>query len=71
MSTDVAQLLDKIKNMKEYVVIREMPEMFVFGGVVPFNMSVRGNQATFKVLAASLEDAEEKVDAYLSSNTHD
>ena len=69
MSTDVASLLNKIKNMKEYVVIREMPSAFVFNGTVPFNMSIRENQATFKVLAPSLEDASDRVDAYLASHT--
>lgn len=67
MSTNVAELLDRIKNMKEYVVIRPMPEHFTFNGAVPFNMIIRDNQCTFKVLAPSLEDATEKVDAYLAS----
>ena len=68
MSTDVVKLLNKIKNLKEFVVIRDMPESFVFTGTVPFDMKIVGNQGSFKVLASSLEEASEKVDAYLSSH---
>ena len=68
MSTDVLKLLNKIKNLQEFIVIRDMPESFVFTGTVPFDMKIVGNQGSFKVLASSLDEASEKVDAYLSSH---
>ena len=59
-------LIHRARNLKEYVVEREIPEDgILFDGAVPFDIRADGEKAWFKVYAMTVEDAEAQVDAWL------
>ena len=66
MSTDVKQLLNSISNMEYYEITVELYEPLEFKGVVPFDINIVGDMATFKVLASSHEEANQKIQNFLS-----
>lgn len=65
MSVDIKQLLDGIKQSIYFYVIIDMSEPIQFRGKVPFDIWIENNTATFKVLARTYEEAEQRVLSYL------
>ena len=65
MKVDVTKILDKIKNLEYYDVTIELYQPIPFNGVVPFDIKIKGDIATFKVLAEDYVQAEEKVMDFL------
>ena len=53
-------IMNRIKNLTEYEVQVHIPEDFEFNGVVPYDMSISGDTAWVKVIAATLEEAKLK-----------
>lgn len=62
--TDFESVMNRIKNLVEYEVQVTVPEDFQFEGVVPYDMSIAGNIAWVKVIAASIEEATMKANEY-------
>ena len=60
--TDV---MDKVKNLKEYQVTVSVPNGWYPYGIVPFDMHIADGSATMTVLAASQEDANDQVSKYM------
>ena len=60
---DVKSVIDRIKNLKEFEVIIDIPPEVMFdGSPMPFNLRVDRNQvASVRLLAETQEEAEEKV----------
>lgn len=65
MSTDIKDLLNSISKMEYYEITVELYEPLEFRGVIPFDMTIVGDIATFKVLASSYEEANHKVQTFL------
>jgi hypothetical protein len=65
MSNSVKDLLNSISKMEYHEITVELYEPLEFRGVVPFDMTIVGDIATFKVLASSFEDANDKVQTFL------
>jgi hypothetical protein len=57
-------VMNRIKNLTEYEVQITVPEDFQFEGPVPYDMSISGDTAWVKVVAASLEEATIKANEY-------
>lgn len=64
MSIRVDQLLERIKNLKEFKVTLEMPDDFAFTGVVPYDMRIEDRTITVTLLASNYQEAEDKVFEY-------
>jgi hypothetical protein len=60
-------VMNRIKNLTEYEVQVHIPDDFEFNGVVPYDMSISGDTAWVKVIAASMEEAKLKVYEYFES----
>ena len=60
-------VMNRIKNLTEYEIQVNIPEDFEFSGVVPYDMSISGDTAWVKVIAASLEEAKLKANEYFES----
>ena len=69
MAKTVKSMLDRIKNLNEFEIKTELPEGFAFNGAVTYDIKIKGNSATFTLLALNTEEAAEKVNQYLSENT--
>lgn len=59
-------MLEKMKNLREYVVEVKLPEGKSLGGFMPFDRTV-DNIGRFKIYATSQEEAKKIIDDYLAS----
>ena len=67
-SVDMANnLIFRAKNLHEFTVTTEVPENFRFNGVVPFDMSIIGNQIKAKVWAVDFDEAAKRLDDFLGT----
>jgi len=63
------EIIDRAKNTREYLVVTTIPDGFEFMGVVPFDLTIKNNNITAKVLAASQSEAESKFIDWLDNCT--
>jgi hypothetical protein len=69
---DIAdELLRKVKSMQKFTIKREMPDMWMPHGVVPFDIRIKDGVATFDVYAESYIDAEDQVTQYLERDDNE
>lgn len=61
MRVSVTKLLERIKNLREFEVVMDMPENFVFKGIVPWDMRAVDRTFTVTLLALTQEEADQKV----------
>lgn len=61
-ATDV---INRVRNLKEFTVITARPEEFYINGVVPFDMRIDDKEITAIVLAESFDEAAGLLDAWL------
>ena len=61
------QLIERAKNLKEFVVETDVPDDFKFNGLIPFDMEIKNNIITAKVFALTFNEAAEKLDKYLEN----
>ena len=61
------QILDRVGRLEEFEVQVQMPEVWRFKGVVPFDMEIVGDQAFVTVLAESIEEATVRARKYINS----
>jgi hypothetical protein len=66
MSTDIRDVMNRIKNLQEFEIQYTVPDDFGFYGPVPYDMEIVGNQAFVKVWAMSLEEAQGQVETYFN-----
>ena len=65
MRSEINNLINKIKNSEYFNVTLDLYQPIPFNGVVPFHIKIKGDIATFKVLAEDYDQAEQKVYSYL------
>lgn len=63
---DAKELINRVKNLQEFEVQVTLPEDFRFGGKVPYDMDIIGNQAFVKVVAETIEEATLAAKAYFN-----
>ena len=63
----IKSIMDRIKSLQEFNIVRAVPENFEFNGTVPFDMVINEGTMSIKIYAASLDEANTKVDEYLQS----
>ena len=69
MTTDIKQVMSRLKNLKEFEVVIDMPDEFFFNGTIPFDIKMDRNQvATVIVLAESQQEANDKVSEFFKVN---
>jgi hypothetical protein len=71
MAETVMQILNTIKNLRQFEVEVDLPEGFHLNGVIPFDMTISQNKGKIKVFASSLEDATTRVNNYIQRNTQE
>ena len=63
---DAKSVIERIKNLKEFIIEYELPEDFIFSGNIPFDLFISENQITAKVLASSQKEADRIVREYFT-----
>jgi hypothetical protein len=71
MSETIGTILDRIKNLQVFDVEVDIPDGFFFSGVIPFDATISQNKGIFKVYASNQEEANERVNSYLTRNTEE
>lgn len=62
---DIKQVMNRIKNLKEFEVVIDIPDEFIFNGTMPFDMVIDRNQsARVLVIAETQQEAEDKVSKF-------
>lgn len=61
-------LMKRVKSLQVFTIERELPEDFAFTGTVPYDMKISGGTAFIKVYAVDLQEANQRIDEFLSSN---
>jgi hypothetical protein len=60
------QLINRAKNLQEFLVFRDMDELVFDGNSIPYSMShTMGGPVELSVPAMTQEEAEQRVDAWL------
>jgi hypothetical protein len=68
LSEMINDIITQTQYAKEYEVMVDVPENFVFRGVVPYTMHIYGSVAYVTVPASSLEEAKELAQKYFEEN---
>lgn len=72
MSIDVRAIMDRVKNLKEYKVIRTVSDNFILNGKMPYDIKFdKNNQLTVTLLAVDRIEAERRVDEFIESMNND
>lgn len=71
MTQTIDIIMNRLKNLNEFEVTKDIPEGFSFNGTVPFDVKIKGSIGTFKVLAVDNTEAEQKITKYIKDNTHE
>lgn len=65
-SVDMANaLIQRAKNLNEYIVTTEVPEDFRFNGLIPFDISIKEGIIYAKVYAIDFDEACKQLDNFL------
>lgn len=64
---NMQEIMKRVKSLQLFTIERELPEDFAFTGTVPYDMKISGGTAFIKVYAVDLQEANQRIDEYLSS----
>jgi hypothetical protein len=63
----IKQVLDRIRELKQFVVRVPVPEEFRFTGAVPFDLEIVGSIALVTVWAATEEEAQKRAEEFFQN----
>ena len=67
-SVDMMQnLIQRAKNLQEFIVTTSVPDNFRFNGTVPFDMTINEGEIEAKVYAVDFNEAVETLDKWLET----
>ena len=65
-SVDMANaLINRAKNLQEFIVEVEVPDDFRFNGLIPFDMKIEDGMISAKVYAIDFNEAVQRLDDFL------
>ena len=72
MNKDVDEVLYRMKNLKEYKILRNVSEGFTLNGKMPYDVKLdKNNVLTVTLMAVSKEEAERRVSEFISGMNDD
>ena len=67
-SVDMAtNLINRAKNLQEFVVTTDVPDDFRFNGIIPFDMEIKENIIYAKVFGIDFDEAVARLDSWLET----
>jgi hypothetical protein len=63
------QLIERAQKMQKFRIVKPQPENFIFGGKVPFDITIKDGMMSFGVHAVDLAEANAMVDKYIDDNS--
>jgi hypothetical protein len=67
MTDTVRQVIDRIRNLKQFVVRVPVPSEFRFTGAVPFDMEIVGSTAMVTVWANTEPEAQQRAEEFFQN----
>ena len=67
MTDTIKQVLNRIKELKQFVVRVPVPEDFRFTGTVPFDLEIVGSVAMVTVFASTQEEAQIRAEQFFQN----
>lgn len=64
---NMRDVMKRIKTLQVYNIERDLPEDFNLSGKVPYDIKITEDKIFLKVYAISLDEANQRVDEYLSN----
>ena len=69
---DIRDIMDRVKNLKEFKVVRNVSEDFVLNGKIPYDIKLdKNNVLTVTLMAVDNEEAERRVSEFISGMNDD
>ena len=69
---DIRDVMDRVKNLKEFKVVRNVSEEFVLNGKMPYDIKLdKHNLLTVTLMAVDKEEAERRVSEFISGMNDD
>ena len=65
--TDIAQFINRVKNLEEFTVITEVPDGFRFNGLVPYDITISKGYINAKVWAINFDEAVTRFNEFLET----
>jgi len=63
---DVRAIMDRVKNLKEFKIVRNVSEDFVLNGKMPYDIKLdKNNVLTVTLMAVDKEEAERRVSEFI------
>ncbi len=70
--SDIDNVIFRMKNLKEYKVVRPLDDNFVLNGKMPYDVKLdKDNMLTVTLMAVDREEAERRVDEFLEGMKDD
>ena len=66
MTNTIKQVLDRIRELKQFVVRVPVPDEFRFTGAVPFDLEIVGSIAMVTVWAATQQEAQQRAEEFFN-----
>jgi hypothetical protein len=60
-------LINRAKNLQEFTITTKLAGKPKFNGTVPFDLTIKGNTLTAKILAENADEANSILDSYLKT----
>ena len=67
MTDTVHRIIDRIRNLKQFVVRVPVPSEFCFSGSVPFDMEITGSVAMVTVWANTEPEAQQRAEEFFQN----
>ena len=67
MTDTIRQVLDRIRELKQFVVQVPVPDKFRFTGAVPFDLEIVGSVAMVTVWAADEKEAQKRAEEFFQN----
>lgn len=69
---DVDDVIFRMKNLKEYKVVRTMSDEFILNGKMPYDVKLdKNNVLTVTLMAVDRDEAEQRVSEFIASMKDD
>lgn len=65
----MTDIYNRIKNLREYTVVRNVPDGFVFRGKVPYDLTMNESEIKITVWAVSQQEADERAELFIEQCT--
>ena len=69
MTDTIKQVIDRIKELQQFVVRVPVPAEFRFTGAVPFDLEIVGNVAMVTVWAATQAEAQTRAEEFFQNQS--